>query len=842
MARAPIKEQGRFGPAQSRARVFSAFVQPRQPDLDTAESLAKASDALGSAGEYVAQRDAERADEERRQGLEDFVAGRIRDGQRIVEGELQPIESEFYMAGVEMGRGRQRGRRAQEAFAQWSQENQRPGLDAPEGAYQEWLERGLAESQAAAGLDPDTMTDLELSEYASRIDQVRDNDSRQQTQFLNDQARAQTQEVFMSDMMELSPENFWQGFNELFARGTADGLDRSRMRRMASIQAANLAIAHRDPSLLELPDGLTHLQDAQSIQQRRELTRAVELQLDRERLENEDQIFVSAYRNILSGDFDAAERIINEAFPENEEDQTIGVSAFIRLASAAQNGREAQRREHESRVEGMQILQAGELLRAGNFDEAEAFARQNFTDPSRLNSFLNTLERSRSSGNTDEYGLHRLTLENMYDNGQVAEARAYIDQLQLEAQTDAERGHAATLLSQHRAEEGRVEREQSRIAAANFEQAQRVSAVARAVESIRSGGWDGIEEVSGTNPHDGTSFSISESDLREEAIQAFRAETLGQNWRNLEGEAAHEYRTYFRTLSENGLRDPDAQRLLDSAIPFTDPESATQDPTGSRVMRAYRLYQNMDIETRRNYVDNDRLLAVFDHLDAAFQLDAAMEPTEAVSQAVTAAHGQLEGPRQMPSDRLDRLVRQTRIEDPLHEGSWWNPFSNPETAVEDGEVVAFQRTRVMHYLNMNWPEDRALERAEEDVQSAFTIFNGQPVRVPGSTSDRVTEPEQWATTLDYFTRGLAAEDGSESSEGYRVSHSTGNVYLLTKPDGSIMRLTANQIRRGAGAWLADNDEAAAEREERRQRFERRRQRREARRNMLANSSSLSILD
>lgn len=343
MARAPIKEQNRFGPAQSRARVFSAFVQPRV-DNKTGEAFGKAADVLGSAAEFQAQREIEQAETERQQGLEDFVAGRIRDGQMIRDGELQPIQSEYYMAGVEMGQGRRHGRNARVAFEQWKAANPRPDFDAEPGEdgvdpYEAWISEGLAQAQSEAGIDPDNMTELEMSEYANVLNQVRQRDVEEQLSHINSSVLRNAQENFGSDIMGLSSE--YEGdpeglYGELASRlrvaVDVDGIiDRNAGREMILQSVINRANETGDVSLLEnLPDVPFLTPELKA--QRNQAVSTINSNLEAARTERAAEFLTANDDMVADGRFEAAMSQVEELFGQGliTDDQRRTQRRYIR--------------------------------------------------------------------------------------------------------------------------------------------------------------------------------------------------------------------------------------------------------------------------------------------------------------------------------------------------------------------------------------------------------------------------------------------------------------------------------------------------------------------------------
>lgn len=318
MAREPIKQQGRLGPAQARARVFSIF-EPARVDTSAAESLQGFSESVGNAAAYASQQELEAAQREREEGLRDYAAGLVRDGQRIVNGELQPIESEYYMAGVEMGRGRRRGRDVWARFADWMAENPRPGLSDEEG-YNAWLERGLASAQEAAGVDPDRMSSLELNEYAGVVNQVRQRDNEQYLSQINQEAVQEQVESINSDIMamglEFDSENLdatYSTAQNLLARARANGLDLNAVRRSILTQFSNIARnpENMDTAILENVPTLLKTAELESV--RLDLIENVQRDIETAQYEGETEVLQGVQDALQAGDAPGARILLDSA-------------------------------------------------------------------------------------------------------------------------------------------------------------------------------------------------------------------------------------------------------------------------------------------------------------------------------------------------------------------------------------------------------------------------------------------------------------------------------------------------------------------------------------------------
>lgn len=375
MAREPLKQQQRFGPAQARASVFSTFA-PARVDNDASRAAQNLADIAGTAAEYQGNRELETAREERDQGLRDFVSGLVQDGQRIQDGELQPIESEYYMAGVEMGRGRRRGREVWAAFQEWQAENPRPGLGSPQD-YQEWLNEGLAIAQESSGIDPDVMSEAEYGEYAAVVNQVRQRDNEQFLSQLNREVRQEQLETMNSDIMALAseydvdnPQLTYETAQNLLTRARMQGMDLNAVRQTLLTQMGNIARASGDVSILEnIPEG--HLKTPAIESSRLSLIASVEREIESEQYENEAAILGEVQDFLQQGRVDEAQLLLDSAFDEERIRQETRNNWDQRIHNERRTWENRNRREtietnnNARRAAAIQGAMAGGTIAAG---------------------------------------------------------------------------------------------------------------------------------------------------------------------------------------------------------------------------------------------------------------------------------------------------------------------------------------------------------------------------------------------------------------------------------------------------------------------------------------------
>lgn len=317
MERTPIKDQSRFGPAQSRAQVFSIF-SPTVPDTSKADAFRNLSDIAGMAATYNSEEEQRRAVEEREAGMREYAAGLVQDGQRVRNGELEPIESRYYMAGVEMGQGRRRGREVWAEFSQWSIENPRPGLDADE-EYSTWVENGLAAAQEALGYDPGGMSQAELGEYAAVVNQIRQRDSEEFVSQLNREAVQGQIDSINSDIVSLGqgydPENpslTYETASNILAAAVAQGLDPDPVRGEIITQLSNMSRETGDLSILEnLPQGF--LRSASTQAQLADAIDRTSADIDTDNWENQETIARGIQELMQSGNYNAAAQALAAA-------------------------------------------------------------------------------------------------------------------------------------------------------------------------------------------------------------------------------------------------------------------------------------------------------------------------------------------------------------------------------------------------------------------------------------------------------------------------------------------------------------------------------------------------
>lgn len=355
----------RFGPAQSRAQVFSIFAPARQ-NHNAGKAFTDLGEITGQAADYMANKEHEDAIKERDEGLRDYVTGLVKDGQRIQDGELQPIESPYYMAGVSMGRGRRRGREVWEELTRWQADNPRPGLADGKGAqdYNEWLETGLAAAQEAAGVDPENMSDLEHSEYAGIVHQARQRDNEQHIAQMNREAIQEQMESISSDIstmgLEFDPEDVgstYKNASHVVARARAQGLDLNAVRGQILTQLGTIARETGDTSVLEnVPAGV--LRSPEIDARRLSMIDSVQNQIEEDRFEGQTAIFRSIQDQLHAGNFDGADQSLAMA----EEAGSVNPERAMAMADRINN----QRRTAQN------AARAGQATRLNNLRRLEA--------------------------------------------------------------------------------------------------------------------------------------------------------------------------------------------------------------------------------------------------------------------------------------------------------------------------------------------------------------------------------------------------------------------------------------------------------------------------------------
>ena len=310
MERTPTKEQSRFGPAQSRAQVFSIF-SPTNPDMSKADAFQDLSDIASMGASYASEKEQRDAMEERDAGMREYAAGLVEDGQRIRDGELEPIESRYYMAGVEMGQGRRRGREVWAEFSRWTIDNPRPGLD-PEEDYNEWIANGLATAQETLGYDPSSMSQAELGEYSAVVNQIRQRDSEEFVAQMNQEAIQGQIDSISSDIVSLgqgfdpaTPDAIYEDASNIVALARVQGLDLEAVRGEMITQFANMSREHRDISILKnIPQGF--LRSAASNARLQNVIDTTESQIDQDNWDGQYAVIRGIQEFIQAGDLDSA--------------------------------------------------------------------------------------------------------------------------------------------------------------------------------------------------------------------------------------------------------------------------------------------------------------------------------------------------------------------------------------------------------------------------------------------------------------------------------------------------------------------------------------------------------
>jgi len=339
MERTPTKEQARFGPAQSRAQVFSVFA-PTVADTSKADDFRNLADIAGMGAAYTGEKEQQDALKERDQGLREYAAGLVQDGQRIRNGELEPIESRYYMAGVEMGQGRRRGREVWAAFSEWQIDNPRPGLNSEEN-HAEWLEEGLAAAQETLGYDPGAMSPAELGEYSGIISQVRQRDQEEFVAQLNREAVQGQLEGINSDIYSLgeafdpeAPAPTYEAASNILSTAVAQGLDPDAVRTEIFTQFARIARESGDVSVLEnIPQGF--IRSASTADYLEDLVDATTTAITEDGYRDQTSIFSGIQELMQQGNWSQAQHALDAAL----EAERIDPERALRVDQAIHRGR-----------------------------------------------------------------------------------------------------------------------------------------------------------------------------------------------------------------------------------------------------------------------------------------------------------------------------------------------------------------------------------------------------------------------------------------------------------------------------------------------------------------------
>lgn len=253
MARSDITSQSRFGPAQSRANVFSVFEQARV-DEDAGKAAQNLADIAGAAAEYQGQKSLQDAEKELEEGI---VSGLISDGTEIREGRMDPGESVYFERGVAMGRMRaaalEIGMRLNERRQMALANGERIPTDSEE--YEEWREAQLAEIQQDLGIDPSGISGAVGREYAAGLMQVRQHDAQRHQAY---RSEILLEDAYQSFDVEL--RSIWQNAestadavaqaSQLVTNRRATGLDAARLRTMAVQSVLIEAQENTDPEII----------------------------------------------------------------------------------------------------------------------------------------------------------------------------------------------------------------------------------------------------------------------------------------------------------------------------------------------------------------------------------------------------------------------------------------------------------------------------------------------------------------------------------------------------------------------------------------------------------------
>jgi hypothetical protein len=253
MERTKINSQSRFGPAEARASVFSAFEQARTNTTASqdAENLAE----IAAAGAtYFADEEIAQAESDLENGI---VAGIINDGEAIRNGELEPSESIHFQRGVELGRTRAIGLQMGIELNQRRRQAELEGtLPTDAGDAAAWRRETLAEIQQEFGIDPANMTGAVGREYASALMQVRQQDGAAHAEYANRRLMEDAYEAFDIELSSIWQEGAdldeaVQQTSALIASRRATGLDGTQLKTRAYNAVRGEAQRTSNPELLE---------------------------------------------------------------------------------------------------------------------------------------------------------------------------------------------------------------------------------------------------------------------------------------------------------------------------------------------------------------------------------------------------------------------------------------------------------------------------------------------------------------------------------------------------------------------------------------------------------------
>lgn len=344
-----------------------------------------------------------------------------------------------------------------------------------------------------------------------------------------------------------------------------------------------------------------------------------------------------------------------------------------------------------------------------------------------------------------------------------------------------------------------------------------------AISAAITGNFATFEDVRETNPHNNREVVQTRSELIPEVIDNLRQTFLGDNPWNLDPADQPAYRAYTQNLRSNGLVDQGLRRLMTSASAFMTPQAVQQEGSAARVEQAFNIYRHLDPAMVPDYVQDSEARAIFAGVSQFLQANPEADFEVALRSAVAAEALEAErGAATVGRDfsNAESLI-DYRLPDPLNRGRRVSVRTRTTAAGQTRsdpamETRMYASERFDFYRRAGRSVSAAAELASQDMHREFTVWNGQPLRLPPNRAGgQVTAPEQWATSVDAYVEALAAEHGVEDYQDITITHLSNGTYAATLPNGEVVLSYPQLIMAEAGLWLGRSsareiEEAAAD--------------------------------
>lgn len=491
---------------------------------------------------------------------------------------------------------------------------------------------------------------------------------------------------------------------------------------------------------------------------------------------------------------------------DNAFADSVGLPALDRVANAFEelNAMSGLSGAEKTDIQMTKLRRAAEI---GDVEVAEAIANLQRGDAPSL------LADARLGGQAQAYieaartehlqrreGLHVETqtkLWDMIDTGITIPKLEETPEYLLLKQEDPEKQASIDRYIRSRIEQKRVEAQRAYAAAQRGAAEQGL--IVSAARAIMSGQGEFITSFY-RDYGDAGSFSMSAGEQRERGLEALRVSIFPEGFQNIGPDRGEVIRNYTRALADSNMKDSQLAGYLQGATAYLTPEGIQQLLGGStpeakadgvRYLKGvYNIYKHMDPTIAVQYFSDAKQTAVFATMDRLIQQDPDLPVDQAATRAValTAQRATFDGP---PRDVAEAL-KNFRIKDPV---------AGTSVPVPADAIQGRMMERVLDLMTAGMPRAEAIPQARREMEGSFVAVHGKAVALPNDPDVPRETPERWARTVTAALEHTAESFGGEAKD-YTIKHLYGEVYVITKPDGTTIPTTANEVREVAMHRLA----------------------------------------